>query len=70
MLAITGQHVIVLAQGRNRTDRDGLLPDVKMAKAANLPQAVGLGAFFFKAPDENHLAQKLDQRFAIFLQRG
>ncbi len=38
---------------------DGFLPDVEVAEAADLPQAVHLGCLLLEPSDEQHLAEEL-----------
>src|SRR5258708_4199831 len=65
MLSIARNHIVILAQGRDSADPDCFLPDVQMTKAADLSQAVRLGTFLFKAPDQKHLMKDLHQCLAI-----
>ena len=65
MLAITGEHVIVLADGRDRANGHGFLTNVEMAEAANLTGAIRFRGFFFEATDQKHLVIDVHQRFAI-----
>src|SRR5216684_3725658 len=55
VLSVTGNNIIVLANGRDSADANCFLADVKMAETADLAEVVGLGAFFFKAPNQEHL---------------
>src|SRR5213082_801856 len=57
MLTVRRDHVVVVPQGRERPDRDGLLPDVEMAEPADLAERVRLGGLLLEATDQEHLAQ-------------
>src|SRR5689334_19867497 len=68
MFAITGDDVIVRTKCRNRTDRDRLLSDVEVAKAANLAHAVRLSALFLKPPDQQHLVKHPKQSLTVLVE--
>src|SRR5687768_5028041 len=48
-----------------RPDSDGLLADVKMAKAADRSHPINLGAFLFETSSEYHLIQHLSEKLLI-----
>ena len=60
-----GQHMAVVAIGRDalvalfggslQPDNDRLLPDIKMAEAADQPHAVKLARLFLESADEQHI---------------
>ena len=52
-------------ESHHRTDADGFLADVEMAKTADLAHAVNLGTFFLKTAAENHLIEHLTQKFLV-----
>ena len=56
MIAVGADHVVVLVQRSDRADADGLLADVEMEEAADLPLRVRARGLFFEAPDDEHLA--------------
>jgi hypothetical protein len=49
-----------LPHQRAAADRDGLLTDVEVQKAADLLRLVGAEAALFEAPDAHHLAVQLN----------
>ncbi len=57
VLAVGAGDVVVRAQGREAADRDRLLPDVEVAEAADLAEAVGLAGLLLEVADEHHLPE-------------
>ena len=67
----TGQHMAVIAVGghalvalfcrRLEPHHHGFLADVEMTKATNQTHAIELACFFFKSPDQQHLAVVMQQ---------
>jgi hypothetical protein len=48
-------------QVRNGTDTGGFFADIEMQKPADFGASVHLLAFFFKTPNQHHLAVEFDQ---------
>src|SRR5215471_7997209 len=67
MIAISSDDVIIRPHASDRPDDDGFLPNVKMAKAANLLRLVLLTRAFLKAPNQQHEREHLD--FVALLHR-
>src|SRR5215813_14211949 len=67
MIAISSDDVIIRPHASDRPDDDGFLPNVKMAKAANLLRLVLLTGAFLKAPNQQHEREHLD--FVALLHR-
>jgi hypothetical protein len=55
VIAVRAELVVIGAERLGGADRDGLLPDVQMAEAVDLPLLVALRRAFLEAPDEVHL---------------
>src|SRR5260370_9842129 len=51
VIPISGDDVIIVAHGRDRTGDHGFLTDVKMAEPADLLRLILLAGAFFEAPD-------------------
>ena len=52
VITIGAENGILRFERHDGADRDGFLPDVKMAKPANLPQGIHLCCLLFEAPDQ------------------
>src|SRR5262249_21447375 len=65
VFAITGEHVVVLPDCGDRADTNCFLADVKMTEAANLAGDVNFRGFLLEAPDQKHLAVKLDESIVV-----
>ena len=63
VIAISGDHMVVIAQQGNRPDSDGLLADVEVKKSAHFALAVKLERGLLKATDTNHLVEQGDLFF-------
>ena len=59
VVAVSGYDLIALLQGHLHADHDGFLADIEMAEAADRAHAVELAGFFLEAPDQQHVAQRL-----------
>src|SRR5712691_8037066 len=64
MFSVTGDYVIVVADGGNGADANCFLADVQMTETANLSQTVRLGTLLFEATNQQHLMKELHQRLA------
>src|SRR5205823_14812995 len=60
MIAICGDDVIVIADGRDRADNDSFLPNVKMTEAANFLRLILLARAFLETADQQHHREHLD----------
>jgi hypothetical protein len=56
VVAISGDHLIALANGHLHPNDDRLLADVEVAEAADQPHAVHLARLLFEAADQQHFA--------------
>src|ERR1700730_7432313 len=54
MLAVSGDDVVLVVEGRNSADGDRLLASVEMAEAGDFAAAIHLGDLVLEAPDQNH----------------
>src|SRR5207244_152136 len=62
VIAVSSDHVIVLAHQRTATDRDGLLANVEMKKAADFFSLIGAKRTLLEPPDAHHFPEQLDLR--------
>jgi hypothetical protein len=65
VVAIVGDHVVVLAHQADGADADRFLSDVQVEETADLSFDIELGAAFFEPADEQHLAIKPERLFFI-----
>ena len=56
VVAVSGNHVVVVAQQGDRTDGDSFLARVEMKKAAHFSQVVIFERGLLESPDPEHLA--------------
>ena len=63
VVAIRGNHMIIVTQQRHRSHCDGLLADVKVQEPAHLPLAVEFESCLLETPDANHFMQERDLLF-------
>ena len=56
MVAIAGDHLVAVADGRLHARHHGLLADIEVTEAGDMTHAVELSGTLFKAPDEQHHA--------------
>src|SRR5919106_909898 len=64
VFTITGEYVVVFTNGRDRTDADGFLTDVKVAETADLSGDVRFRRLLFEATNQEHLAIEIDRLLA------
>ncbi|MEH2477686.1 hypothetical protein V1282_001043 [Nitrobacteraceae bacterium AZCC 2146] len=69
VIAIAGDHLIAVLQGHLHADHDGFLADIEMAKAADRAHAVELSGLFLEAPDQQHVAQRVQLLVAVEIGR-
>ena len=67
VLAVGGGDVVVGPERGDAADRHRFLPDVEVAEAADLAQAVGLARLFLEAADEQHLPQVAGRQLGVGL---
>ena len=65
MFAIRADHVVVVAQRRQRADGDRFLADVQVTESADLAERVRLRGLFLEAPDQQHLPQHLEKQLGL-----
>ena len=65
VVAVAGDDVVGLAESGDSADADGLLADIQMAEAADMPLLIHLARLFLKPADQNHLPVKLYLNFSV-----
>ena len=58
VVTVGGQNVVVLPQGTDQPESHGLLADVEVTEAPDLPDRIGLLRLLLEAPVEEHVVQK------------
>jgi hypothetical protein len=58
VIAVGGDHVVVLAEERNRADGDGFLTDVEVEKATHALLLIPVQRGLLEAADAQHFPQK------------
>jgi hypothetical protein len=61
MITVMREDMVLGLQIRNRADAGGFFTDIEMQKPTDFGAGVHLLAFFFKTPNQHHLAVKFDQ---------
>ena len=59
VVAVSGYDLVALFQRHLHADDDGFLADIEVAEAADRAHAVELAGLFLEAPDQQHVAQRL-----------
>ena len=67
MIAVSGDDVIIVADGGDRAGHNCFLADVEVAKTANLLRLILLAGALLKTPDQQHQREHLD--FVALLHR-
>ena len=63
VIAIRGDHMVVIAEQGDRPDGNGFLADVKVKKSAHFALAVKLERRLLEAANTNHLVEERDLFF-------
>jgi hypothetical protein len=61
MIAVGGDALVAFFCRRFESNYNGFLTDVEMTKATDQTHAIKLACFFFKSPDQQHLAVVMQQ---------
>jgi hypothetical protein len=67
VIAVRGDDVIIVANGRHSAGHNCFLADVKMTKSANLLRLILLAGAFLETPDQQHQREHFD--FVALLSR-
>ena len=67
VLAVGADNVVIVTERVERPHGDGFLPDVEVAKAADLAEGIRLGGLLFEAADEQHLPQHATVQLGLAL---
>jgi len=70
VLAVGGDHGVLGGERLHHTHGNGFFADVQVQETADLGRLVQLGGFFFVAPDQDHLAQHIEQVLPLLYRRS
>ena len=71
VIAIRGDHVVVVAHQGTSANRHGFLADIEVEKSPHLPAVILLEGLLFEATHAEHLAKETDLRLRaeVFVDR-